>query len=42
MKKRKYLLNSVAAISLVVANLGAGVNCWGFFHQPKMPKQLRK
>lgn len=42
MKKRKGLFNLVAALSLVVANLGAGVACWGFLYQPELPKQLKK
>ena len=42
MKNKKYLLEVVAGLSRAAANLGAGVNCWGFFYQPKMPKQLRK
>ncbi|QUH24717.1 cyclic lactone autoinducer peptide [Serpentinicella alkaliphila] len=42
MKNKKYLLGSFAALALVVANLGAGINCWGFYHQPKFPEKLRK
>ncbi len=42
MKNKRYLLNLVAALSLIFANLGAGVNCWGLLYQPEMPQQLRK
>lgn len=42
MKRKSSLLNLVAVLSLTFAKLGAGVNCWGLFYQPEMPKQLRK
>jgi len=42
MKIKKYLLGSFAALALVVANMGAGINCYGWFHQPKFPEKLRK
>lgn len=42
MKNKRSLLSLVAALSLTFANLGAGVACWGYLYQPKMPQQLRK
>lgn len=42
MRNKRYLLNLVAVLSLTFASLGAGVNCWGYLYQPKMPQQLRK
>lgn len=42
MKNKRSLLGIVATLSLIVANLGAGVTCWGLVYQPEMPKQLRK
>ncbi|SCY50558.1 AgrD family cyclic lactone autoinducer peptide [Alkaliphilus peptidifermentans] len=32
------ILNSIAAVALVVANAGVGINCYGFLYQPKYPK----
>lgn len=42
MKNKSSLLSLVAVLSLTFAKLGAGVNCWGWLYQPKMPQQLRK
>ncbi|NLK43220.1 MAG: cyclic lactone autoinducer peptide [Tissierellia bacterium] len=42
MKYKRYLLNLVAALSLVAAKASVGTNSWVFFYQPRMPKSLRK
>lgn len=42
MKKKSYLLSTIATLSLKFANLGAGVNSWVMLYQPKIPQQLKK
>ncbi|MBN4069500.1 MAG: cyclic lactone autoinducer peptide [Alkaliphilus sp.] len=42
MKKKSTLFSLLAVLTLVVANLGAGVNCWLWLYQPKCPKRLMK
>lgn len=42
MKKKNILLSLLALVAVSSASLGAGINCLGFFYQPKCPNQLRK
>lgn len=42
MKNKRYLLSFIAALSLTVANLGAGTYSWLYIYEPKVPAQLRK
>ncbi|KAB3534132.1 cyclic lactone autoinducer peptide [Alkaliphilus pronyensis] len=35
---KKMILNSIADVALVVANVGTGINCIGFLYTPKFPK----
>ncbi|MGV8145689.1 MAG: cyclic lactone autoinducer peptide [Alkaliphilus sp.] len=42
MRKKSTIFNLLAVMTLVVANLGVGVNCWGLLYQPKCPKKLMK
>lgn len=42
MKKKSYLLSTIAKLSLTFANLGAEVNSWVMLYQPKIPQQLKK
>lgn len=42
MRKKSTLISLVAALTLVVANMGIGVNSWVLLYQPKYPKKLMK
>lgn len=39
MKAKKSLLGMFAMVALVFANLGATINCFGLFYQPKYPQK---